>query len=148
MGQRGLVCFLRFSKRKGVGDSDLYYFKDKGSIKITSKLEALGRTLHWLFYPEHSVEFWQNSHISQASQALMWCRKKIRWKKNYRSEFFQSSFIFVMCLLKEVYRKRYERNLFCGQKSIWGSYRDRLLMILPFLLTRLGIAIMKKEDNK
>ena len=39
------MCFLRFSKRKGVADSDLYYLKDKGSIKITSKLEALGRTL-------------------------------------------------------------------------------------------------------
>ena len=26
-------------------DSDLYYFKDKYSNKITSKLEALGRTL-------------------------------------------------------------------------------------------------------
>ena len=44
------MCFLRFSKRKGVADSDLYYFKDKGSIKITSKLEALGRSLlfNWL----------------------------------------------------------------------------------------------------
>ena len=39
------MCFLRFSKRKGVDDSDLYYFKDKGSIKSTSKLKALGRTL-------------------------------------------------------------------------------------------------------
>ena len=39
------MCFLRFSKRKGVADSDLYYFKDEGSVKITSKLEALGRTL-------------------------------------------------------------------------------------------------------
>ena len=39
------MCFLRFSKRKGIADSDLYYFKDKGSIKITSKLEGLGRTL-------------------------------------------------------------------------------------------------------
>ena len=39
------MCFLRFSKRKGVDDSDPYYFKDKGSIKITSKLEALARTL-------------------------------------------------------------------------------------------------------
>ena len=37
------MCFVRFSKRKGVADSDLYYFKDKGSIQITSKLEALGR---------------------------------------------------------------------------------------------------------
>ena len=39
------MCFLRFSKRKGVDDSDLSYFKDKGSIKLTRKLEALGRTL-------------------------------------------------------------------------------------------------------
>ena len=39
------MCFLRFSKRKGVDDSDLYNFKDKGSIKVTSKLEALGRSL-------------------------------------------------------------------------------------------------------
>ena len=39
------MCFLRFSKRNGVSDSDLYYFKDEGSVKITSKLEALGRTL-------------------------------------------------------------------------------------------------------
>ena len=42
---KGAVCFLRFSKRKGVAGSDLYYFKDKGSIKITSKLEGLGRPL-------------------------------------------------------------------------------------------------------
>ena len=39
------MCLLRFPKRKGVGDSDLYYFKYKGSIKTTSKLEALVRTL-------------------------------------------------------------------------------------------------------
>ena len=39
------MCFLRLPKRKGVSDSDLYYFKDKGSIKISSKLEALVRTL-------------------------------------------------------------------------------------------------------
>ena len=39
------MCFLRFSKRKGVAGSDLYCFKDKGSIKIISKLEALDRTL-------------------------------------------------------------------------------------------------------
>ena len=37
--------FLRFSTQKGVGDSEPYYFKDKGSIKITSKFEALVRTL-------------------------------------------------------------------------------------------------------
>ena len=44
------MCFLRFSKRKGVGDSELYYFKDKDSIKITSKFEALVRTLYFFIW--------------------------------------------------------------------------------------------------
>ena len=35
----------KLNGRKGVGDSDLYYFKDKGLIETTSKLEALVRTL-------------------------------------------------------------------------------------------------------
>ena len=42
---KGAKCVLRFSKRKGVDDSDQYYFKDKGSFKIISKLEGLGRAL-------------------------------------------------------------------------------------------------------
>ena len=46
------MCFLRFSKRKGVDDSDL-----KAQIKIKAQLNQLA--LHWvaLFYPEQSVEF-------------------------------------------------------------------------------------------
>ena len=47
-----IVCFAEWvkgakcvSKRKGLGDSELYYFKENGSIKITSKFEALVRTL-------------------------------------------------------------------------------------------------------
>ena len=39
------MCSLAFSIQKSVDDSNLYYFKDKGSIKITSKLKALGRAL-------------------------------------------------------------------------------------------------------
>ena len=39
------MCSLAFSIQKSVEDSNLYYFKDKGSIKITSKLEALGCAL-------------------------------------------------------------------------------------------------------
>ena len=39
------MCSLAFSIQKSVDDSDLYYFKDKGSIKITSKLKVLGRAL-------------------------------------------------------------------------------------------------------
>ena len=44
-GSKGLSVFPQINKRKGINDSDLYYFKDKASIKITSKLEALGGTL-------------------------------------------------------------------------------------------------------
>ena len=51
-----IVCFAKWVKgakwvssdflnEKDVADSDPYYFKDKGSIKIASKLEGLGRTL-------------------------------------------------------------------------------------------------------
>ena len=39
------MCSLGFSIQKSVDDSNLYYFKDKGSIEITSKLEASGRAL-------------------------------------------------------------------------------------------------------
>ena len=39
------MCFLGFSIEKSVDDFNLYYFKDKGSIEITGKLEELGRAL-------------------------------------------------------------------------------------------------------
>ena len=39
------MCSLEFPIQKKVDDCNLYYFKDKGSIKVTSKLEALGRAL-------------------------------------------------------------------------------------------------------
>ena len=45
----------------------------------------------------------------------MWRRKKIREKKIYRSEFLQSSFIFVIYLLKEVYRKIMSEIHFVGR---------------------------------
>ena len=45
----------------------------------------------------------------------MWRRMKIRQKKIYRSEFVQSSFIFVIYLLKEVYRKIMSEIHFVGK---------------------------------
>ena len=92
------MCFLRFSKRKGVTDSDLYYFKDKGSIKSTSKLEALGRTLlsgaiGWIL-----TKFAYFASISGPHVAP----KENLFKKIYRSEFLQSSFIFVYFILIKI----------------------------------------------
>ena len=118
------MCFLRFSERKGVDDSDLYYFKDKGSIKITSKLEALGRTLlsgaiGWILTKFAYFTSISGPHVAPKENSL---------KKIYGSEFLQSSFTFVIYLLKEVCRK-IVRNPFCGQNSIWGYNRDWLLII-------------------
>ena len=45
MGQRAECVSSDFLYKKSVDDSNLYYSKDKGSINITSKLEALGCTL-------------------------------------------------------------------------------------------------------
>ena len=82
------MCFLRFSKRKGVDDYDLYYFKDKGSIKSTSKLEALGRTL-----------------LSEASGSIL-------------TKFTYFTIHTCYKLIKRRLQKNYERNPFCGQNSI------------------------------
>ena len=41
--------------------------------------------------------------------------KENSFKKNYRSEFLQSSFIFVIYLLKEVYRKIMSEIHFVGK---------------------------------
>ena len=104
------MCFLRFSKRKGVADSDLYYFKDKGSIKITSKLEALGRTLLSGAIGLILTKFAYFISISDPHVAP----KENSLKKIYRSEFLQS-FIFVMYLLNEVYRKIMSEIHFVGK---------------------------------
>ena len=58
-------------------------------LKIKAQLKQLENRKLWfaLFYPEQSVEFWQHLHISQASQAHMWCRKKIIFKKITEANF-------------------------------------------------------------
>ena len=96
------MCFLRFSKRKGVNDSDLYYFKDRGSIKITSKLEASSRTL---LSGSNSLNFDKICIFHKHLRFSCGAERKFVKKKKYRSEFLQPSFIFVIYLLKEVNRK-------------------------------------------
>ena len=105
------MCFLTFSKRNGVDDSDLYYFKDKGSIKSTSKLEASGRTLLSGAIGRILTKFAYFTSISGPRVAP----KENSLKKIYRREFLQSSFIFVIYLLKEVYRKIMSEIHFVGK---------------------------------
>ena len=69
-------------------------------LKIKAQLNQLVNWKLWvtLFYPEQWVEFLQNLRLSQAL-------KENLLRKIFRSEFLQSSFIFVIHLLKEIYRK-------------------------------------------
>ena len=86
-----IVCFAKWVKGAKCVSSD--FLNEKVLmiltciiLKITAQLNQLVNWKLWvaLFYPEQSVEFWQNLHISQASQVLVRRRKKIRWKKIYR----------------------------------------------------------------
>ena len=87
------------------------YFKDKGSIKLTSKLEALGRTLlseaiGWILTKFVYFTSTWGPHVAPKENSL---------KKIYGSEFLQSSFIFVIYLLKEVNRKIMSEIHFVGK---------------------------------
>ena len=62
-------------------------------------------------------------------------------KKNYRSEFLQSGFIFVIYLLKEVYRKIMSEIHFVGKTRYedlteTGSYYQWALVVQKYLLER------------
>ena len=105
------MCSLGFSVQKSVDDCNLYYFKDKGSIKITSKLEASGRALLSGAVAGILTKFAYFTSISGP-----YAVPKENWsKKNYRSEFLKSSFKFVIYLFKEVYRKIMSEIYFVGK---------------------------------
>ena len=89
-----IVCFAEWVKGVKCVCSD--FLNEKVLVILTCiilKTKAqLKQLVNWklwfvLFYPEQSVEFWQNLHISQASQAHMWCRKKIILKKTTEANF-------------------------------------------------------------
>ena len=107
------MCSLAFSIQKSVDDSNLYYFKDKGSIKITSKLKALGRAL--LSAESNRLDF-DKIRMYFTSISGPYAVRKENWsKKIYRSEFLQTSFEFVIYLFKEDYRKIMSEIYFVGK---------------------------------
>ena len=83
-----IVCFAKWVEgAKCVSSDSSDFLNEKVLIILTRiilKIKAqLNQLVNWklwvvLFYPEQSVEFLQYLHISQASQVLMWRRKKIR----------------------------------------------------------------------
>ena len=68
-------------------------------------------------------------------RSLCDARKKIGRKKIYRSEFFQTSFIFVIHLLNEVYRKIMSEIYFAGKTR----YEDLTETGSKILSTKSGI---------
>ena len=117
-----IVCFAKWVKGAKCVSSDFLnekvlliltsiILKIKASIRITSKLEALGRTLlsgaiGWILTKFAYFTSISGPHVAPKENSL---------KKIYRSEFLQSSFIFVIYLLKEVYRKIMSEIHFVGK---------------------------------
>ena len=89
-----IVCFAKWVKGAKCVSSDFLNEKVLMNptciiLKIKAQLNQLVNWKLWiaLFYPKQSVEFSQNLHISQASQVLVWRRKKIRYKKFTEASF-------------------------------------------------------------
>ena len=83
------MCSLAVSIQKSVDDSNLYYFKDKGSIKITSKLKALGRA--FLSAGSNRLDF-DKIRIYFTSISGPYAVRKENWSKKIdRSEFLQTT---------------------------------------------------------
>ena len=86
-------------------------------LKIKAQLNQLVNWKLWvaLFYPEQSVEFLTKFVYFTSISGPHVAPKENSLKKIYRSEFLQSSFIFVMYLLNEVYRKIMSEIHFVGK---------------------------------
>ena len=112
-------------------------------LKIKAQLNQLVNWKLWvtLFYPEQWVEFWQNLHISQASQVLVWRRKKIRLKK-----FTESNFSNLVSYLLYTYWKKSTEKLWA--KSILCVKLDmRILQRLALKLTQVGCVEQKQQQQ-
>ena len=116
-----IVCFAKWVKGAKCVSSD--FLNEKVLMILTCiilKIKAqLNQLVNWklwvaLFYPEQSVECWQNLHIHKHLRSSCGVEKNFV-KKIYRSEFLQSSFIFVIYLLKKVYRKIMSEIHFVGK---------------------------------
>ena len=97
------------------------YLKDKGSIKITSDS----------FIGSNRLNFDKIRIFHKDPRSLREAIRKFV-KKNYRSEFLQSSFVLLYTYLKKSTEKLWAKSI-CGQNLIWGSYRDWLLTLSSIL---------------
>ena len=95
-------------------------------LKIKVQLKKLVNWKLWdaLFYSEQSVEFWQNSHISQASQVIMRCRKKIGQKKITEANFSNLVSDLLYTYLKKSTEKLWAKSI------LWAKLDMRILQRL------------------
>ena len=123
-----IVCFAEWVKGAKCVCSDIlnekvFVILTCIILKIKAQLKQLVNWKLWfaLFYPEQSVEFWQHLHISQASQAHMWCRKKIILKKITEANFSN----LVSYLLYAYLKKSTEKLL--AKSILWAKLDMRIL---------------------
>ena len=95
-------------------------------LKTKAQLNQLVNWKLWvaLFYPEQSVESWQNMHISQASEVFVWPRKKIRQKK-----FTEANFSNLVTYLLYTYWKKSTEKLW-AKSILWAKLDMRILQRL------------------
>ena len=120
-----IVCFAKWVK--GAKYFSSYLILTCIILTIKAQLNQLVNWKLWvaLFYPEQSgwilTKFAYFTSISGPRVAP----KENSLKKFYRSEFVQSSFIFVIYFLKEAYRKIMSEIYFVG-KTRFEDLRDWL----------------------
>ena len=130
-----IACFAKWVKGAECVPSDFLYkkrsmiltcikLKDKGSIKITSKLEGLGRALlcgaiGWIL-----TKFAYVTSISAPYAAP---------KENWSKKITEANFSSLVSDLLYTYLKKSTEKLWAKsillENSIWGTYRDWLLML-------------------
>ena len=119
------MCFLRFSKRKDVDDCDLYYFKDKGSIKITSKFEALVRTPF----------FWSNRlNFDKICIIHKHLRSSFGAERKFLKKFTEANFSNLVSYLLYAYQKKSTEKLL-AKSILWAKLDMRILQRLALNTT-------------
>ena len=126
-----IACFAKWVKGAKCVPSHFLYKKVSMILtciilKIKVQLKKLVNWKLWdaLFYSEQSVEFWQNSHISQASQVIMRCRKKIGQKKITEANFSNLVSNLLYTYLKKSTEKLWAKSI------LWAKLDMRILQRL------------------
>ena len=130
-----IVCFDKWVKGAKCVSSD--FLNEKVLMILTCiilKIKAqLNQLVNWklqvaLFYRSNRLNFDKICIFHKHLRSSCGTERKFV-KKNLQKRISPIQFHISYILIKRSLQKNYERNSFCGQNSIGGSYRDWLLNI-------------------